>query len=141
MITVKETRDTEYLRRWMLRPAFIRKMGVATEANKLESAFQKITASGARFFDVRKNGSEKGCIVFCPIAGGWDIHTCLSTWWADTRVAIRDAIHQVIGPEDAIVAHYPEARRSIERLLDDLGFSTGAFDCGWRRREFKFNKS
>ena len=38
------------------------------------------------------------------------------------------------GPES--FAFYPN---SIERLLDELCFSTGAFDMGWRTRELIFN--
>jgi hypothetical protein len=141
MITLTPTRDATFLRRWMLRPAFVRKMGVNECNESLESAFQTVLEADARFFDVRVDGEEKGCIVFVKMADGWQIHTCLSTWWTATRVAIREAINQVLRPDEKIVAHYPATRTAINRLLDELGFSTGAFESGWRTREFTLNHS
>jgi hypothetical protein len=135
-LTVTPTRDLEYLRRWMLRPAFVRKLGVELDAATLDAGFRLALASDAVFFDVRLDGEEKGCIIFSKKPGGWEIHTCLATWLRDTRTAIREAIRCVLGPDERVTATYPAARRSINRLLDELGFSTGAFASGWRTREF-----
>lgn len=135
-MTVMRTNDRCYLRRWMMRPAFLRRMGVA-ENDTLEIAFQKTLVSGAVFFSVI-DGEEKGCIIFSPEPFGWSLHLCVATWWRKTRIALREAIKQMRNVGQLLMAKYPIPRRSLDKLLDDTGFSSGYLADGWRVRTLTF---
>lgn len=136
MITVTPTTDETYLRRWMLRPSFLSKMGVRSGDAAIEPAFLDAISSPAVFFDVRVDGDEKGCIILFQNAAGFDLHLCLATWWRDTREALRQAMQHPLVAGRRVLASFPAARRSVHRLLDDVGFSTGTVESGTAYRCF-----
>ena len=92
--------------------------------------------SDSKFVGVWDGNTEKGCIIFNRISGAWGLHLCLATWWTKTRIVIKDAIKLVIPAGGTIVAEYDCTRNSLNRLLDDIGFSIGIIHDGKRIRTF-----
>jgi hypothetical protein len=129
-VVVEETRDRDYLSRWMLRPSIVRKIsGGDYNADFIADEFDAVLKSGARFFAVHVNGEGKGCIIFRPVDGRWEMHFCLSTWFTDTRKAVRAAM-DAVGPNKVFV-RYEGHRRAVTILLDDLGFDPGVQSGEW----------
>ncbi len=134
MVMVAETHDRDLLRRWMMRPAFIRKMGGETIPSEvLETAFGEIANGNNRFFSVHVRGEEKGCIILKRSGKAWELHLCLATWLTHSRIALRKALSR-IASEAIIMARYPQTRRAIDRLLDDVGFGPCTNDGTWTVR-------
>ncbi len=131
-VEVSETRDPPFIRRWLLRPSFVRKMGCDPDTPALPGACQQLIESDARFFQVLVQQVEKGCIIFQHVTDGWELHLCLATWFSDTRVAVRRAI-ELLGTEPVVI-RYPSWRRALHRLMDDLGFQPGFSRDGWTMR-------
>lgn len=129
------TRDSDFLRRWMLRPSFVKKMGGFPAGVDADAAFSAMLASDARFFGVWDGAAELGCIIFRRIAEGWELHLCLATWWSKTRMALVAALAALSETGGRVIARYDAMRRSIDLLLDDVGFSEGVTCAGWRTRE------
>lgn len=132
-IAVEPTRDVGFLRRWMLRPAFVKRMGFDPKSPLLDGHFLAIYISGAKFFSVIVRGIERGCIIFGLKPDAWELHLCLATKFADTRIAVRKTLAAVGGK---VVARYEAGRRSLNLLLDDLGFTEGTTLGAYRVREF-----
>ena len=135
-MTVKPTTDRAYLRRWMLRPAFVRAMGGFPDGVDPDAAFSVMLQSDAKFVGVWDDGHEKGCIIFNRVPGAWGLHLCLATWWTKTRIALKQAIAMCIPAGETVVAEYDGSRASLNRLLDDIGFSSGDTHEGKRIRTF-----
>lgn len=135
-IEVRPTTDVEYLRRWMLHPAFVRKMGGDPKSPQIAKAFDELVTSDARFFAVSVRQIDKGCIIFKRIVGGWELHLCLATWFTTTREALKCALRALGVTSGVVVAKYPVPRRAVDRLLDDVGFTVGRFDGHFRVRDF-----
>lgn len=134
-ITVSETTDRELIGRWLMRPSILRKLlGSNQDAEHVHREFDSLMNTDAVFFAVHVSGDEKGVIMFKRVAGGWEMHLCLATWFTHTRMAVAQAIEAL----DACVvfANYDPERRAVTRLLDDIGFSAGAIINGILSREY-----